>query len=101
MPTLLPKRAVSRAVQIAGGKNDDPHLTSSFMFHLCAIVSIFPESGSFNVDNVRVCKIPVRILFFFTFVCVFNHVLLVSNLQSVLFSGLWRDGIIRASWNGL
>lgn len=28
-------------------------------------MSIFPESGSFNVDNVRVCKILVRICFGF------------------------------------
>lgn len=32
-------------------------------FHFVT-VSIFTESGSFNVDNVRVCKILVRISFF-------------------------------------
>lgn len=33
----------------------------SFLLLVCATVSIFPESGNFNVDSVRVCKILVSI----------------------------------------
>lgn len=45
---------------------------NEIIFHFVT-VSILPESGSFNVDNVRVCKILVRICFF---------LLLLSVLQN-------------------
>lgn len=52
--------------------------TIEIIFYLVT-VSIFPESGSFNVDNVRVCKILVR---FFLFVCLFLSAVL-QNLVGV------------------
>lgn len=45
-----------------------------FCLLVCAIVSIFPDSGNFNVDNVRVCKILVSDIIhciYFVSVCEF------------------------------
>uniref|UniRef100_A0AAX7TEL3 T-complex protein 1 subunit theta n=1 Tax=Astatotilapia calliptera TaxID=8154 RepID=A0AAX7TEL3_ASTCA len=44
-----------------------------------ACVSIFPETGNFNVDNVRVCKILVSSIF-----CWFYFVLEVTDILSLM-----------------
>lgn len=80
-------------------ENDFPYL---YFF----TVSIFPESGSFNVDNVRVCKILVRIcgLFFFSTINSFGkfHQCGFSfHLKCLVLSGLWSHIIFRAAWHGL
>lgn len=76
---------------------------NEIIFHFVT-VSIFPESGSFNVDNVRVCKILVRICFFLLLSSVFCRILSVSfyfHLICLVFLGLWRDVVFHAARHGL
>lgn len=80
-------------------------MSDSVLCLVCFSVSIYPESGSFNVDNVRVCKILVSGCFclILLFVCLFFfkfEVVFLQVFESVLCLGLWSDSIHCAAWDG-